>query len=208
MGGIEALSAATWSVLLIGGHSAAGKTTAAELVARSLGVQWMMMDDLRLAFQRARVSLPENTEALYFDTVPSFRQLGPEEFRDSLIAVGEALSPALEVIIEHHVDQSLPIVIEGDGIVPSLLCRPPVVERQDSVRAVFLIEPEESEVLANMLARSRAIADRTGEQRRKEAHAKWLHGQWLSQEAGTHGLPVVHPRPWETLVERIIRHLA
>ena len=208
MGGIETLSAASWNVLLIGGHSAAGKTTAAELVARSLGVQWMMMDDLRLAFQRARVSLPENTDALYFDTVPSFHRLSPEEFRDRLIAVGEALSPALEVIIEHHVDLSLPVVIEGDGILPSLLSRPPVVERRDSVRAVFLIEPEESEILGNMLARSRATSDRTAEQLRNEARAKWLHGQWLSREAGEHGLPVVRPRPWETLAERIIRHLA
>ena len=115
------MSAVNWNVLLIGGHSAAGKTTAAELVGRSLGVPWMMMDDLRLAFQRARVSLPENTDALYFDTVPSFRRLSPQDQCDGLIAVGEALSPALEVIIEHHVDLSLPIVIEGDGILPSLL---------------------------------------------------------------------------------------
>ena len=71
------MSAVDWNVLLIGGHSAAGKTTAAELVGRSLGVQWMMMDDLRLAFQRTRVSLPQNTDALYFDTVPSFRRLSP-----------------------------------------------------------------------------------------------------------------------------------
>ena len=196
-----------WTVLLIGGHSAAGKTTAAELVGRSPGVPWMMMDDLRLAFQRARVSLPENTDALYFDTVPSFRRLGPEEQGDGLIAVGEALSPALEVIIEHHVDLSLPIVIEGDGIVPSLLSRKPVVERAESVRTVFLIEPEETEILGNMMARSRAISDRTGEQLRNEARAKWLHGQWLAREAATHSLPIVHPRPWETLVERIIQHL-
>ena len=196
-----------WTVLLIGGHSAAGKTTAAELVGRSPGVPWMMMDDLRLAFQRARVSLPVNTDALYFDTVPSFRRLGPEEQCDGLIAVGEALSPALEVIIEHHVDLSLPVVIEGDGIVPSLLSRKPVVERSESVRTVFLIEPEETEILGNMLARSRAISDRTGEQLRNEAHAKWLHGQWLAREAAAHSLPIVRPRPWETLVERIIQHL-
>ena len=197
-----------WNVLLLGGHSAAGKTTAAELVGRSLGVQWMKMDDLRLAFQRARVSLPKDTEALYFDTVPSFRRLNPEEQRDGLIAVGEALSPALEVIIENHVDQSLPVVIEGNGIVPSLLSRPPVVERSEYVRAVFLIEPDETEVLGNMLARSRAIADRIEEQLRNEARAKWQHGQWLSREAASHGLPIVQPRPWETLVERIIRRAA
>ena len=207
MGGFETLSAVNWAVLLIGGHSAAGKTAAAELVGRSLGVPWMMMDDLRLAFQRARVSLPENTDALYFDTVPGFRHLSPEEQCDGLIAVGEALSPALEVIIEHHVHMSLPIVIEGDGIVPSLLSRKPVVERSESVRTVFLIEPEETETLGNMIARSRAISDRTEEELLHEAHAKWLHGQWVSWEAASHSLPIVHPRPWETLVERIILHL-
>ena len=118
------------------------------------------------------------------------------------------MSPALEVIIEHHVDLSLPVVIEGDGILPSLLCRPPVVERRESVRAVFLIEPEETEILSNMLDRSRAISDRTGKQLRNEARAKWLHGQWLSREAASHDLPIVHPRPWATLVERIVQHLA
>ena len=62
--------------------------------------------------------------------------------------------------------------------------------------------------MGNMLARSRAISDRTEEQLRNEAHAKWLHGEWLSREAASHSLPIVHPRPWETLVERIIQPLA
>ncbi len=117
------------------------------------------------------------------------------------------MSPALEGIIEHHVDLSLPVVIEWDGILPSLLLRPPVVERSESVRAVFLIEPEETEILTNMLARSRAISDRTEEQLRNEAHAKWLHGQWLLSAATKRGLPIVNPRPWATLVERILQHL-
>jgi len=54
----------------------------------------------------------------------------------------------------------------------------------DANRAVVsLIEPEESEVLDNMLVRSRAISNRTEEQLRNEARAKWLHGQWLFREA-------------------------
>lgn len=130
-----------WTVLLIGGHSAAGKTTASELVGRSFVVPWMMMNDLRLAFQRAGVVLPEGTEALYFDTVPSYWRLRPQEHCDALIAVGEALSAALEAIIENHVDQSAPIVIEGDGILPSLLSRTPMVERAEAIRTVFSLSP-------------------------------------------------------------------
>ena len=196
-----------WTVLLIGGHSAAGKTTASELVGRSFVVPWMMMNDLRLAFQRAGVVLPEGTEALYFDTVPSYWRLRPQEHCDALIAVGEALSAALEAIIENHVDQSAPIVIEGDGILPSLLSRTPKVERAEAIRTVFLVEPKETEIQVNMLARARAVADRTEDQLRNEARAKWLFGQWLTQEAAKHSLPIVHPRPWDTLAERITDHL-
>lgn len=50
----------SWCVLLIGGLSALGKTVASKRIGRSLGVPWTQVDDLRLAFQRARVSLPES----------------------------------------------------------------------------------------------------------------------------------------------------
>ena len=197
-----------WYVFLIGGHSYSGKTTAAKHIGLSLGAPWMMVDDLRLAFQRACVRLPRNTDALYFDKNPDLWRGQPEAFCDALIAVGEVLSAPLEVVIENHVDQSIPIVIEGDGILPSLLSRPPVVERAGAVRAVFLVEPDESVILANMPARGRHISGMTQKELRSEARAKWLHGQWLAREAARYNLPVVEPRPWETLVERLIDHLA
>ena len=193
-----------WSVFLIGGHSYSGKSTAAKRLALDLGVPWMMVDDLRLAFQRAHVRLPKNTDALYFDTIPNVWQGRPEELCDALIAVGEVLSAPLEVVIENHVDQAIPIVIDGDGILPSLLSRPPVVERAGAVRAVFLVEPEESAILANMPARGRHIEGMTQKELRNEAHTKWLYGQWLAREATRYNLRVMEPRPWETLVERLI----
>ena len=196
-------------VLLIGGHSSTGKTTAAKRIGLSLGVPWMMVDDLRLAFQRARARLPWGTGALMFLETPDlWVRRGPEALCDALIGVGEALLAPLEMIIENHVDQSAPIVIEGDGILPSLLSRAPVVERAGSVRAAFLVEPDESAILANMLARGQHVAGRTQEELSNEARAKWLFGQWLAREAARYDLPVMEPRPWETLVKRLIDHLA
>ncbi len=198
-----------WCVLLIGGVSAVGKTAAAKRIGLSLGVPWMQVDDLRLAFQRARVSLPEGSEALYFfvDTPHVWRRQ-PEELRDALIAVGETLSAPLEVVIESHVDTSTPIVIEGDGILPSLCGRPPVLERaaKGAVRFIFLVEPDESAILANMFERGRGIAAQASEELRTEARAKWLFGRWLAEEVTRYGLPVIEPRPWETLAERILAH--
>lgn len=40
-----------WTVLLIGGPSGRGKTTAARRIGTRLGVPWLQVDDLRLALQ-------------------------------------------------------------------------------------------------------------------------------------------------------------
>jgi len=73
------------------------------------------------------------------------------------------------------------------------------------VRAVFLVEPEEEMLFANMRARRRGAAERTEEDLRTEARAKWLYGQWLTAEAQHYGLPVLESRPWSTLLERLIQ---
>lgn len=82
-----------WLVLLVGGHSGAGKTTAVRILAEQLGIAWLMVDDLRLALQRSRVTLPARTAALYFFDDPDVWWLAPERLRDELIAVGEVMSP-------------------------------------------------------------------------------------------------------------------
>lgn len=198
-----------WIVLLIGGHSAAGKTTAAERIGLSLGVPWMMVDDLRLAFQRADVTLPGGTEALYSDMQPDFRHRAPEEQCAALIGVGAVMSAALEAIVENHVDQRVPIVIEGDGILPSLFDRLPVLQRAASIRAAFLVEPDESALLATLAARGGSwVAGRTHDEIQAEAKGKWMFGQWLATEASRRNLAVVESRPWDTLSERLIEDVS
>jgi len=194
-------------VLLIGGASGVGKTRVAKQLGLRLGRSWLHVDDVRLSFQRSRVTLPERTEALYyFEETPALWTLPPERLRDGLIGVGQVLSPALEVIIENHVDTVAPVVIEGDAILPSLWSRPSVQDRvsKGHVQAVFLVETEEEVVLTNIAARGRGVGGRPETQLRTEARAKWLYGQWLAEEAHRYGLPVLGPRPWSTLVERIL----
>jgi 2-phosphoglycerate kinase len=195
-----------WTVLLIGGSSSVGKTVVAQHLGLYFGVPWLQVDDLRLALQRSHVKLPEGTDALYFFTSENVWRLQPIPLRDALIAVGEVMAPAVEVVIENHVHTEAPVIIEGDGIVPSLFVRPAVTRvcTAGRVKAVFLVEPDETLILANIKARNRGIAGQTEMELQTEARAKWLYGQWLAGEARRYGLPVLAARPWSTLAERII----
>jgi len=193
-------------VLLLGGPSSVGKTIVARQLGLRLGISWLQVDDLRLALQWSRVTLPRETAALYFfEETPGVWNLPPERLCNGLIAIGEVISPAIEVVITNHVDTEAPLIMEGDGILPSLFARSEVRDRADGghVRAVFLVEPEEEILFTNMLTRSRGIVERTEEELRTEARAKWLYGQWLTAEAQRYGLPVLEPRPWSTLLERL-----
>lgn len=201
---------ARWAALLIGGSSGVGKTAVAREIRRRVGVDYLLaVDDLRLAFQHSRVTLPDDagTRALYvfWDAADVWRR-SPEELRDALIAAGQAMAPAVEVVVMNHADQGGSIVIEGDNIVPSLFARPLMRDRArgDRVRGVFLVERDEGTLLANIVARGRAMAGQTEAERRTEARAKWLYGLWLADEARRHGLPVLDARPWATLADRIL----
>jgi 2-phosphoglycerate kinase len=91
------------------------------------------------------------------------------------------------------------LVFEGAWITPELAAR-----RCESpeVRAVFIVESEEKEVLAAMLERSRRT-EPLPRQLSISAMA-WRYGRWLADGAEKFGLPVVPARPRETLVDRII----
>jgi len=196
-----------WRVLLLGGASGSGKSTVAERLGLRLGIPWLQVDDFRLALQYSRVSLPENTEALYFlERTSEVWHLSPKRLCDALIAVSEVMAPAIDIVVRNHVDTDAPCLIEGDGILPSLLARSGVRERakRGLVRAVFLVEPDEDTILSNFAAPARHDPGLAAGDLRTEARAKWLYGQWLRAEAAANDVPVVEPRPWVTLPDRIL----
>lgn len=197
-----------WDLLLIGGASGIGKSTAARQIARNYGVPWLQVDDVRLAFQASQVQFPdpEDTRKLYAFEDPIVWQLPAELLRDAFIGVGEALSPALAKVITNHLATAEPMVLEGDGLLPSLLTRAEIQiwDPGGRVRAVFVAPPTEESILANILERGRGVPGRSEEQLRLNARANWLYGTWLVAEARRFALPVVDSEPLATLSDRIL----
>jgi 2-phosphoglycerate kinase len=197
-----------WTVLLLGGGSATGKTVAAELVAARFGVPWLQLDDIRLALQRA--TTPEqHPELHYFLSDTSVWDRREEELVEALKAVARVTSAALEAVVAHHLSQNQPVVIEGDGILPRMAAGTHFAghESGGSVRAIFLVEPHDEDLLAAFQARG-ARGDPVDERTLgAQARVAWLYGQWLQEEALTLGLAVVAARPYERVAARLEKEL-
>lgn len=201
-----------WQVLLVGGASGVGKTVATSALARRLGISQIFVDDVRMAIQS--ITTPEQQPELFYFLQPQVWRQPPENLLAGFIGVAEALAPALEAIIAHHigVPASGPVLIEGDGIAPALAATESIdhllfggsMPLQGKMCAVYVDEPDEEEFLAHMHRRGRGFEASPSDEQRHIAHACWRFGKWLVAQAQVLGVPVVPARPFESLPERLL----
>ncbi len=78
----------------------------------------------------------------------------------------------------------------------------PEAARAGAVRAVFMYEHDEAQLLRNFAQRE----PESGQQHRR-ARVSWLYGQWLKQEAERRELVALPARPWDNVFERIVAAL-
>ena len=170
----------------------------------------MQVDDLRLALQWSRAQLPTGTEDLYYfvdiEDRPDVWRQPPETLRDALIAVAEVMKPAISVVVDSHISQDEPVIIEGDGIAPSIVEHLELRQHFSSgaAKLIVLDEPNEEQLLSNMTARNRGIQNMDPGEIETEARAKWLFARWIASEAVRFNLPLVSARPWETVADRVL----
>lgn len=210
----------SWTVLLLGGASATGKTAAARLVAARFGVPWVQADDFRLALQRA--TTPESHAALHYfaggEKLAEGEGLAeaeavwarPEdELVEALKSVGREVSAAIEIVVAQHLSERQPVIVEGDELLPRMAAGTHFAghESAGGVRSIFLVEPREDEVAAAFLARGSRGNPASESTLRTQARVAWRYGQWLQEEALTLGLPVVAARPYDRVLARLEKEL-
>ena len=196
--------ARTWDVLLLGGPSGAGKTSVSYRLSKHYGIGITEVDDFQVMLRH--MTTPEQQPVLhYWHVTPDFHERPAEAILEQLIKVSQAMAPGLEAVIANHLESHVPIVLEGDFLLPTLATRERFLEETNGgrVRGIFVYEEDEQQLIANYLSRE----PQTGEQT-KRAKVSWLHGQWLKREAKARGVPAVTARPWETVLERIVEILA
>jgi 2-phosphoglycerate kinase len=191
-----------WQVLVFGGASGVGKTMVSYRLAQHFAVGLTEMDDFHIVLKR--LTTPEQQPALHYFRLHTAEvlRMDDEQMLAHILDTSEAMSGAMELVIGNHLASSAPVVLEGDFLLPSLAVRPAYdgVPADGQVRAVFLYEEDEQQILRNYRARE-------GTDQPHRARVSWYHSEWLRREAERLGLPAVPARPWDTVLERVIAAL-
>ncbi|HZQ37764.1 MAG TPA: hypothetical protein VFD32_17670 [Dehalococcoidia bacterium] len=191
-----------WQVLLFGGASGVGKTSVSYRLAHAFRAGLSEVDDFHIVLKR--LTTPEQQPALHFFGLHAAEvlRMDDEQMLAHMLDTSAAISGAMELVIGNHLASSTPVVLEGDWLLPSLAVRPAYdgIPADGRVRAVFLYEAEEQQILRNYRARE-------GTDQPHRARVSWYHSAWLRREAERLGLPAVPARPWDTVLERVIAAL-
>ncbi|MCL2353303.1 MAG: hypothetical protein FWC69_01585 [Defluviitaleaceae bacterium] len=188
--------ALNWDVLIIGGASGVGKTSVSRQLARIYEVDLIRVDDFQILLEKT--TTPEACPAIhYWATNPNWRELGVENAVKRLIDAGHALMPGLQAVIDDHIGEGIPMVLEGDFILPEM-----VASLTDGrIRSIFIHEPSREQILQNYLARE------GGELQEFRADVSHAYGEWLAEECKKYNIQTINPRPWGDVVDRIIKTL-
>jgi 2-phosphoglycerate kinase len=185
-----------WDVLLVGGASGTGKTSVSLPLARYYGIDLVRADDFQVLLEV--MTTPETHPAIhYWRTHPNWWEEPIENTVQQLIDVGRMLSPGLAAVVkEAHLEDNVPMILEGDFILPEF-----AASFEDlRVKSVFIHESDKAQILQNFLARE-------GEIQQHRTDVSYAYGSWLAEECMKHNIMMVEARPWDSIMERIIKHL-
>jgi 2-phosphoglycerate kinase len=182
-----------WDVLVVAGPSGVGKSQVSYPLARHFGVSIVEVDDLFHAVEAA--TTPDQQPLLHFwQTHPEELESTPERILDIHLNTCRAMGPSIASVIENHIETAMPIVLDGDYVLPEVAAAYP-----DRVKSVFLIEDSPVQIVRNLLSRE----PNEGNQR-KRADVSVLFGHWLRGECSRFGLVSISARPWTTILQRVI----
>ena len=181
-----------WDILIIGGASGSGKTSISLPLARHYGVDLVRVDDFQMLLKA--MTTPKTLPPLhYWDTHPNYRDEGVDAAVLRLIDVGLAMMPGLKAVVDDHMLENIPMVLEGDFILPEFCAS----WGDKKVKSLFIHEPEREQILHNYLTRE-------GELQEFRADVSHAYGAWLKESCRKYGISVIEARPWGSLMERVL----
>lgn len=185
-----------WTVLFIGGASGTGKSSIAYEIARYYGVNVLEIDDIYLSVET--VTSKERFPAIhYWNTGVNWKDIGVESNVDWLIDVSKEMIPVLKELVNRHLEDKLPVIIEGDFIYPEFTQSFENAE----VKSIFVNETDMNQIIQNYLSRE------GGDLQHYRAEISIAYGKWIAETCNQNGIRLIESRPWDTVLSRALESL-
>tara|TARA_R110002096_G_scaffold77896_4_gene183209 strand:+ start:4788 stop:5336 length:549 start_codon:yes stop_codon:yes gene_type:complete len=181
-------------LLLIGGGSSVGKTTASKVLAAGLSLPHVQLDEL--------LNSPD-FDKLFDAHSPGFWDQQPAALVELLIAKGDAALAGLPRWLGQHSD-ARGILLEGEGIQPSFLSD---LGDLPAIRMVFIVELDATVLRATLTSRSKSFRTLSSMQQDTIVETNRLYNEWIAKEAATHNQLCIASQPWASLPARLLRSL-
>ena len=123
-----------------------------------------------------------------------WRTIGVHGNVEWLYKVSEELSHGLKPIVDSHIEEGSPVIIEGDFISAEFAAS----FSNPEIKAIYIYEPDETQIVNNYLRRE------GGEPQQFRASISAEYGKKLKSDCYKYGINIVESRPWNTLIDRVI----
>jgi 2-phosphoglycerate kinase len=133
----------------------------------------------------------------YWSTGINWMDIGVDGNLRWLIDVSKEIIPGLKAIVDRHIEDRVPVIIEGDFIYPEFT----LSFSKSDVKSIYLLESDKNQLLQNYLARE------GGEFQNYRADISIAYGEWIKNICVKNGINYIESRPWNTLLDRVIKLL-
>ncbi len=154
------------------------------------------VDDVHLSVKT--VTDKEHFPAIhYWTSGVDWKDIGVDGNVKWLSDVSKEISPVLKELANRHIEDHLPIIIEGDFIYPEFT----LSFNNPEVKSIFVHEPDKNQILQNYLSRE------GGELQHFRAEISSSYGDWIADTCKQKGINLIESRPWNTALSRAVECL-
>lgn len=154
------------------------------------------VDDIHLSVET--VTTKESFPAVhYWNTGVNWKDIGVDGNVNWLIDVSKEMIPVLKKLVNRHIEDKLPIIIEGDFIYPEFT----ISFDNPEVKSIFVNEADKNQILQNYLSRE------GGDLQRYRAEISIAYGKWIADTCNQNNIRLIDARPWDTVLTRVLKSL-